>query len=326
MANFIDDRDLNRDQRLHLLQWAWELKHGRALLDPQSRCLQGREIALYMTKPSLRTRVSFTVAIRKLGGNVIELGPQSTKLGKGEDMEEWAAVLGSMVDAIVARVHEHAWFDDLVKYAGKPVVNALSDTLHPCQGLADAFTVWENARLRGDSDAQSAASFFARPQRWAWIGDGNNVAHSLMLTCASLGVQLGVASPAGYEPSAAILQSARTIHPLGADGIVVGEAPQDAVAGASAVFTDVWVSMGEEATKGGAAAQATRDAFVPYRVNQQLMNKAKGDAIFMHCLPAEPGNEVTSDVLRGPQSRVLAEAENRLWTTLALLSQWVFTG
>ncbi len=319
MAHLLDDRDLNGDTRLDLLDATWATKHEGALHD--ARPLSGKHLAVVMAKPSLRTRVSFTVAIRDLGGDVVEVGAHNTKLGKGEEMEEWAGVLGRMVQGIVARVHAQAELEALAAHSGVPVINALSDRLHPCQGLADAFTAWEAARLAGQPDSASARAYYGRPHRWAYLGDGNNVAHSLLLTAADLGVVLTLACPPGHEPDATIVQAARAHHPAGADGIRVVHEAGSAVAGAELVYTDTWISMGQESTRDAATIRAR---FAPYRVDGAVMAAAAPGAIFMHCLPAQPGDEVTAQVLRGPASRVLDQAENRLWTSKTILAHHCF--
>jgi ornithine carbamoyltransferase len=318
MPHFLDDRDIDPATRLALLDAAWAIKHaGR---DP-GRPLAGKQVAVYMAKPSLRTRVSFTVAIRRLGGDTIEVGGHNTKLGKGEDLEEWAGVLGRMVDLIVARVFAQSELDGLVAHGGGvPVVNALSDLLHPCQGLADQLTVYEHARAAGRAHTSSAADFYGQPSTWAYLGDGNNIAHTMMLGCAQLGVTLRCAGPAEHQPDPAIVAAARAIHPRGAEGIVVGTDADAAVRGANVVHADTWVSMGQE----GALDEAeVRRRFLPYQVDAARMGRAAPGAIFMHCLPAEPGKEVTAQVLRGPSSVILDQAENRLWSTIALLAEHV---
>jgi ornithine carbamoyltransferase len=318
MPHFLDDRDITRDQRLALLDATWAIKHGGR--DP-GKPLAGKTVAVYMSKPSLRTRVSFTVAIRKLGGDTIEIGAHNTKLGKGEDLEEWAGVVGRMCDVIVARVFEQAELDGLAKHSGSvPVINALSDLLHPCQGLADAFTVYEHAKKAGKNNTGSAGEFYSQPQTWAYLGDGNNITHTMMLSCAHLGVTLRSACPDKHQPSAAIVTSARELHPHGADGILVGTDADAAVAGANVVHADTWVSMGQE---GSLDPGEVKRRFEPFRVDDARMAKAASDAIFMHCLPAEPGKEVTPEVLRGPQSVILDQAENRLWTSVSLLATHV---
>lgn len=318
MAHFLDDRDLTRDRRLDLLEATWALKHGGAATP---KPLLGKHVAVIMSKPSLRTRVSFTVAIRNLGGEVVEVSAMNTKLGKGEDLQEWAAVLGRMVDGMVARVFGHDEILALAEFGGVPVVNALTDLLHPCQAVADAFTVWEHAKKGGAKHSQSAAAFYAQPHKWAYLGDGNNVAHSLILTAGSLGVTLAIASPKGREPDPGIVAAARALHPNGDAGILVGNDAAGAADGASMVYTDTWVSMGQEGLE---TEQAVKDTFGPFQVDEKLMSTALPEAIFMHCLPAEPGKEVTADILRGKSSVVLDQAENRLWTSKSILANHVF--
>ncbi|RMG93576.1 MAG: ornithine carbamoyltransferase [Deltaproteobacteria bacterium] len=319
MNHLRTDRDLDHATRLDLLEGAWAAKYEGALAD--ARPMVGRHAAIVMSKPSLRTRVSFTVAVHRLGGHTVEVGASNTKLGKGEELQEWAAVLGRMVDAIVARVHGQEEIEALASFAGVPVVNALSDLWHPCQGLADAFTAWEAARLAGEPHAGTAAEYFDRPHTWAYLGDGNNVLHSLMWTCADLGIGLRVACPEGFGPDPGIVDAARRHHRRGPEGIVLVADPRAAVDGAEVVYTDTWISMGEEGSKDARAIEA---AFAPYRVDAGLMAAAAPGASFLHCLPAQPGAECTAEVLRGPASRVLDQAENRLWTTMALLAHHVF--
>jgi len=202
-----------------------------------------------------------------------------------------------------------------------PVINALTDLLHPCQGLADAFTVWEQARLAKRPGSETAAEFFAGSHRWAYLGDGNNVAHSLMLTATDLGVTFAFAGPQGQMPDSEVVASARTLHPAGDAGVILGSDPQAAVAGADMVYTDTWVSMGQEGDK---SAEAMLNLYEGFQVDAAMMARAKAGAPFLHCLPAEPGVEVSTEVLRGPQSAVLDQAENRLWTSMALLAGHVY--
>ncbi len=318
MANLIDDRDLSRTELLSLLELTWKLKHeGWDAGLPLAR----KHVALVMAKPSLRTRVSFSVAIRDLGGSVIEVGSQNTKLGKGEHVREFAAVLGRMVDGIVARVFGHHELAELVEFSGVPVVNALSDLLHPCQAIADAFTVWEHARVAGAAHTDSAQAFFAQPHKLAYVGDGNNVAHSLMLTAANLGFMLALACPRSRQPDASILGDAQTRHPRGKAGIVLGDDPIRAVDGAQVVYTDTWVSMGQEHDH---TSEQVAEIYAGFQVDSTLMGRANSGALFMHCLPAEPGREVTASVLRGAESVVLDQAENRLHTAKAVLIRRVF--
>jgi ornithine carbamoyltransferase len=316
--HFIDDRDLDRAQRLAILETTWALKHEGK--DP-GKPMAGKQVAVCMSKPSLRTRVSFTVAVRGLGGDVVEVNASNTKLGAGEDLEEWAAVLGRMVDCIVARVHDHEDLIGFREYGGVPVINALSDLLHPMQGLADAFTVWEHARKSGAAGSESADAFFSQDSRWTWLGDGNNVTHSLMLTAASLGPTITMACPDGRQPDPKIVASARSIHPKGDGAVLTSTSAEDMIAGADMVYADTWVSYGQE---GDLTREDVERIFSPYRVDASMMARAKDSAIFLHCLPAHTGDEVTADVLRGPQSLILDQAENRLWTARALLSSHTF--
>ncbi len=318
LNHFIDDRDLDRDQRLAILEATWALKHEG--MNP-GRPLDGKHVAICMSKPSLRTRVSFTVAIRGLGGDVVEVNASNTKLGHGEDLEEWAAVLGSMVDCIVARVHGHEDLLGFCKYANVPVINALSDLVHPMQGLADAFTVWEHARKNNAPHSATAATFFSQDRKWTWLGDGNNVTHSLMLTAASLGTTIAVACPEGRAPAAEIVEAARQLHPKGNAGVILATDPGDVIAGSDMVYADTWVSYGQE---GDLTQDDIERIFSPYRVDTTMMNRADPKAVFLHCLPAHTGDEVTTEVLRGRQSLILDQAENRLWTTRSLLSQHTF--
>jgi len=318
MAHFIDDRDLDREQLLDILETTYRLKH---LDEDLGQPLAGKNLALVMTKPSLRTRTSFTVATRRLGGDIIEIGAHNTKLGKGEDMEEWAAVLGRMVDGIGARVHGHDDLHQLAKYSGVSVVNLLSDYLHPLQGVCDAYTAWEYAKKSGATDASSAKGYFETHPKWAWLGDGNNVAHTLMLTAANLGARLMLACPEGYDPDPEVVAAAKKLHPAGPDAIEVTRDPDAAVADADVVHTDTWVSMGQESDR---AALSVEDIFGPFQVDAARMARARDGAAFMHCLPAVPGQEMTAEVLRGAQSIVIDQAENRLWTVQTLLARRVF--
>ncbi len=316
--HFLDDRDLNRADQLDLLDTTWRLKHeGFDLGAP----LAGKTVAMVMSKPSLRTRTSFTVATRRLGGEILEIGAHNTKLGKGEDMEEWAAVLTSMVDGIGARVHGHEDLEALAKFGSKPVVNLLSDKLHPLQSLCDAYTVFESAKKQGLANSGSAAEYFGTSRKWAYLGDGNNIIHSMMLVAASLGVIIHAACPEGRAPDPALVKAARDLHPAGADGVRVDHDANAAAADADMISTDTWVSMGQE---GAMDRDAVRALFGPFQVDAARMALGKPGAVFMHCLPAVPGEEMTAEVLRGPQSIILEQAENRLWTVQTLLARKIF--
>ena len=284
----------------------WSAEDLRALLDlsaeikadPLGRfdALTGKTLAMIFEKPSTRTRVSFEVAMNRLGGQAMFLSPNDMQLGRGETIEDTAQVLSRFVEAIMARVFSHSTVEKLAT-GSVPVINGLSDLLHPCQALADALTLRER---------------FGNTQgvEMAYLGDGNNVCHSLINAAARLGIRLRVGTPAGYEPDPAIVAAARE---AGAD-IALTTDPREAVTGAQALYTDVWTSMGDEAE----AAERTR-ALEPFRVDASLMALASPEAVFLHCLPAHRGEEVTAEVLDGPQSVVFDQAENRMHTEQALL-------
>jgi len=268
------------------------------------RCLlPWRSVALLFEKPSLRTRVSFDLAVTQLGGHCLYLSPQEVGLGQREPVPDVARVLSRYVDCIVARVFEHSTLVSLAESASVAVVNALSDHEHPCQALADFLTIRE--RKGGLSGV-----------RLAYVGDGNNVARSLALLSGMLGVTFRIASPAGYELDGESVAQARSLAAACGTAIELLRDPVEAVTGADVVYTDTWISMGEEQE-----AAERRRAFAGYQVNASLMEQAGPDAVFMHCLPAHHGEEVTSDVLNGPASIVFDQAENRLHVQKAVLAQ-----
>lgn len=294
MKNYLSELDLDVEETMALLFRAKQLKAQRG--EPRSE-LAGRHVALYFEKPSVRTRVSFTVAVHELGGQVIELGPSNTKVGKGEDERDFAKVLGRYVHGLVARVFSQDKLQSMATYAGVPVINALSDERHPCQALADVLTIQERkGELRG--------------LRFAFVGEGNNVATSTGLLLAALGAQVRVASPAGYGLPPAVLDQAQ-----GLAGVLTQvEDPVAAVRAADVVYTDTWISMGQEAE-----AEARRKIFGRYRVDQDLMRHADDEAIVMHCLPAVRGEEIDGDLMYEERSALWDQAENRLHVQKALL-------
>ena len=259
--------------------------------------LAGYSLALVFEKPSLRTRVTFEVGMAQVGGATVYLAGQDVGLGRRESIADVARNLGRWVDVVAARTFAQATVDDLARHAGIPVVNALSDHEHPCQALADFFTLWERGLDLGRL-------------RLAWIGDGNNVCHSLILLAGLLGTEMVVAVPPGYEPDARVLETART---WGGRLRVTHDVPE-AARGADAIYTDAWVSMGQEAER-----ERRLEAFSRYQVNERVMGFAKPGAFAMHCLPAHRGEEITDDVLDGPQSIALDQAENRLHVQKAVL-------
>jgi ornithine carbamoyltransferase len=265
--------------------------------------LRGRCLGMIFQKPSTRTRVSFEVGMYQLGGQALYLGASDIQLHRGETIADTARVLSRYVSAIMARVFAHQDILDLAKHGSVPVINGLSDLLHPCQALADYFTLRER---RGSLDRLKIA----------YVGDGNNVCHELMIGAVKLGMSFACASPKGYEPNQLIVKATtRDAQKARVPVPVVTADPMAAVAGADVVYTDVWTSMGQEKE-----AQARVQAFKGYQVTTAMMSAAHPDAVFMHCLPAHRGEEVAAEVIDGPQSVVFDEAENRLHTQKALLA------
>jgi len=295
IANFRHDLDLSTEQLHSVLDMARQVKQSR---QSYASALKGRYVALLFEKPSLRTRMTFELAIKQLGGDCVT---QTGLIAEREPLKDVARNLARWTDAIVARTFSQETVEELARWSGLPVVNALSDLYHPCQALADIQTLREHfGRLRG--------------LKLAYVGDGNNVAHSLLLCCARLGIDCSVATPAGYEPDAGIIKDARELAKQPASEIVITNDAEAAVESAHAVYTDVWASMGQETE---AAIRNRR--FAPYQVNEPLLAKARKDAVFMHCLPAKRGLEVTDEVMESKQSVVFDQAENRLHVQKALL-------
>ena len=299
--------DLGPDALRALMPAAATLKRERQSGEVWPR-LNGRVLGMIFEKASTRTRVSFEVGMYELGGHAVYLSPQGSQIGRGEPVRDTARVLGSYCHAILIRTFSHDTLEELANYSQVPVINGLTDESHPCQVLADLFTVWERF---GDEGLTPGAN------RFAWIGDGNNMAHSWIEAAALLGLQLVLACPPGYEPDAAILARAHSsAHPRAR--IEVVSSPAEAAKGSLVVSTDVWASMGEEAEANERAL-----AFAGFRVDNDLMAKADPKAVVLHCLPAHRGEEITEEVLEGPQSMVFQQAENRLHAQKAALL-WVF--
>src|SRR3984957_3109626 len=266
-----------------------------------SEILRGKFIALIFEKPSLRTRVTFEVGIQSMGGSVVFLDHTQARLGERESIADVARNLERWVQGIVARVYEQRVLEEMAANAKIPVINALSDRFHPCQALADFFTLEEKfGNLRGF--------------KLAYVGDGNNVCHSLIFLAGRLGVNLRIATPADYTPSPEVIAETKRVARETKAKIELFTDPCEAVAGAQGVYTDSWTSMGFE------DEQKVRDAvFAPYQVNRELMALAAPDAVFMHCLPAHRGHEVTGEILDGAQSVVLDQSENRMYAQKAIL-------
>ncbi len=298
VRHFLSIHDLPQGAFWRLLDLS---RHIKALPMAYAHMLKGKALAMIFEKPSLRTRVTFEVGVQQLGGFAVCLGPQEIGLGKREAVIDVARNLSRWVHGIMARTFEHNTVVELARHATVPVINGLTDLLHPCQAMADYLTMLERkGRLAG--------------LRIAYVGDGNNVAHSLMFGAAQSGAHLVVATPHGYEPDRRIVQMAREDARVSGAVIEVTDDPREAVMGADVVYTDTWVSMGRESE-----AAVRREAFAAYQVNARLMAYARPDAIFMHCLPCHRGEEVTDEVIESSQSVVYDQAENRLHIQKAIM-------
>lgn len=301
MKDFISLHDLTAEELKGLLTVAFklksELKNGK-----DHEILKGKSLGMIFTKSSTRTRVSFEVGMSQLGGYPLFLSSNDIQLGRGETIYDTAKVLSRYLDGIMIRTYAHQDVLDLAKYADIPVINALTDLLHPCQVLADLMTIQEHkGKLEG--------------LKLAYVGDGNNMAHSLMYGCAKVGMDCAVAAPQAYQCDAEVIENAKDDFAKSGAALVLTEDPEEAVAGADVIYTDTWVSMGQEDEK----AQRQK-VFMPYQVNAKLFAKAQEDAVFMHCLPAYRGFEVTEEVIDGPQSVIFDEAENRLHAQKAVMA------
>jgi ornithine carbamoyltransferase len=293
--DFTRDLDLSQDELLALLNLTQQVKSAPARF---AKALTGKYISLLFEKPSLRTRMTFELAIKQLGGDaVLSTGP----IGDREPIRDIARNLDRWTNCIAARTFSQTTIDELAEWAAIPVINALSDRFHPCQALADVFTIQEKfGDLRG--------------LKLAFIGDGNNVANSLMLTALRLGMNFAIATPRGYEPDAEIVTQAQALAAVAGAELEITNDPAAATRGAHAVYTDVWASMGQEHEK-----EQRREHFARFQVNGELWQHAGADTVFLHCLPARRGEEVTDDVIESDQSAVFDQAENRLHVQKALL-------
>ncbi|MBZ4646637.1 MAG: ornithine carbamoyltransferase [Petroclostridium sp.] len=300
MKHLLSIHDLTVDEVQNILKLAEKLKYEQKN-GIQHHLLKGKTLGMIFTKSSTRTRVSFEVGMYQLGGYPLFLSSNDIQLGRGETIYDTANVLSRYVDGIMIRTFKHSDVEDLAKYGSVPVINGLTDLLHPCQALADLLTVYEHkSKLEG--------------LKMAYIGDGNNVAHSLLYGCAKVGMDIAVATPKGYECNAEIVENAKNDAKLTGCNITITNDPVEAISNADVVYTDTWVSMGQEAQK-----EERIKIFKPYQVNKELFAKAKQDAIFLHCLPAYRGFEVTEDIIDGPQSVIFDEAENRLHAQKAVM-------
>lgn len=291
--------DLNTDEVQELLQLAAQLKSGQI----NWRC--NKVLGLLFYKASTRTRVSFSVAMYQLGGQVIDLNPDVIQVSRGEPVQDTARVLDRYLDILAIRTFEQQQLETFARYAKIPVINALTDLEHPCQVLADLLTVKE---CFGEIAGLTLT----------YLGDGNNVAHSLLLGCALVGMNIRIATPTEYAPNSAIVERTRAIAPH--TEVTVTHDPIAAAKGAAVLYTDVWASMGQEAQ-----ADARIPVFKPYQINEQLLSVAEPNAIVLHCLPAHRGEEITTGILEGSQSRVWDQAENRMHAQKALLASLLGT-
>jgi ornithine carbamoyltransferase len=292
-TDFLAIPDFTTDELNHLFELAERMRDGTYDKKP----LAGKTLAMIFMKASTRTRVSFEVGTYQLGGHALFLSPRDVQLGRGEPIADTARVLSRYVNGIMIRTFAHQDVEELAKYADVPVINGLTDMLHPCQILADLLTVRQHLGSVGD-------------KKYAWIGDGNNMANSWINAAYRFGFDLDIACPEGYEPADHLLARAQKVAT-----VRVVRDPMEAAHGAHVVNTDVWASMGQE------QEQKDRErAFAGYTVSPQLMKEAVKDAIFLHCLPAHRGEEVSADVIDGPQSRVWDEAENRLHIQKAIMA------
>jgi ornithine carbamoyltransferase len=293
--------DLTKEEIEQILKTS-ELLKLQLLRGQEHPLLKGKTLAMIFEKPSTRTRVSFEVGMWQLGGYALYLSSSDLQLGRGETIGDTAQVLSRYVDGIMARVFAHQTILDLVSYSKVPVMNGLSDFSHPCQGLADLFTVYEKkGRLSG--------------LKLAYMGDGNNVAHSLIYGCSKVGMNITLGCPKGYEPDAQVVSRGKEEARKSGSDVIVTNDPNEAAKGADIIYTDVWASMGKEKER-----EERLKTFKPYQINTQLVKLAKEGHIFMHCLPAHRGEEVTDEVADSKHSVIFDQAENRMHTQKGLMA------
>jgi len=298
--SFIDLSDFERYELRQFLDTGHDLKRKQKRGEPHE-LLKGKSLAMIFMKSSTRTRVSFEVGMTQLGGHALYLESGGTQLGRGETIGDTAQVLSRYCDVIMARVFAHSDVADLAKYATVPVINGLSDLLHPCQIMADMMTIEEH---RGNLEGQKIV----------YVGDANNVSNSIMQGCTIMGMDVTIGSPKGYTPSNEIMKKASLLSKKYGTTLEIATNPEEAVKGADVIYTDTFFSMGQERLK------EKEDALMPFQVNKALVGKAKEDVIVMHCLPAHRDEELTSEVMDGPHSVVFDQAENRLHAQKGILA------
>ncbi|MFV8827354.1 ornithine carbamoyltransferase [Alkalihalobacterium sp. APHAB7] len=299
--DFLTLLDFSSDEIFYLLELAGQMKREQKE-GKVSNLLQGKSLGMIFENASTRTRVSFEVGMTQLGGHALFLSPRDLQIGRGEPISDTAQVLSRYVDAIMVRTNSHEKVEELAKYSTVPVINALTDYYHPCQALADLLTIYEQkGTFKGN--------------KLVYVGDGNNVAHSLVIAAAKVGMDVAVASPAGYEMNEDIVEKAYEVAKSTGSTIVITNNPVEAVTNADIIYTDVWASMGYESE-----LKDRELAFGPFQVNSELVSHAKNDYIFLHCLPAHRGEEVTAEIIDGQHSVIFDEAENRLHVQKAVLA------
>jgi ornithine carbamoyltransferase len=295
--DFVSFTDLSREEVLSIIDYAKKLKKDKFA----DRMLEGKSIGLIFMKQSTRTRLSFEVGVYQMGGQPIYISGSTTQLSRGEDIKDTARVMSRYLDGIVIRTFSHQEVEELAKYSSIPVINALTDYQHPCQVLADLMTI--------DEEFGSLEN-----KKVAYVGDGNNMANTLLLACALMGMDISVATPPNYEPNGKAVYKSLEIAKKTGSKITITNDPKEAVLEADVIYTDVWVSMGQENEKG------KKDVFKPFTVNKDLVLLAKPNAIVMHCLPAHKGEEITEDVFEQYSDVIFNQAENRLHVQKSLMS------
>ncbi len=299
--DLISINDLTLEEIYQIFEVAKTLKEDN-YIGRTHKVLEGKTLGMIFTKPSTRTRISFETGIYQLGGIGMYFGPNDLQLGKSESVADTAKVLSRYLSGIMIRTFAHSDVEELAKYASIPVINGLTDLLHPCQVLTDLFTILEKKKqLRG--------------LKFAYIGDGNNMAHSILHGCSKVGMNVYISSPSGYTPNEVIVNNANKNAAYMGSKVVITEDPIEAVKDADIVYTDVWASMGQEKE-----AEERKKKFIRYQVNPELVKNAKADYIFMHCLPAHRGDEVVNEVADSVNSVIFDEAENRLHVQKAIMA------
>ena len=299
--SFISINDLSQEKIFQIFDLSSSLKYKAMTGEPHA-LLAGKTLGMIFSKPSTRTRVSFEVGIYQLGGAGMYFGPNDLQLKRSESIPDTAKVLSRYLDGIMIRTFDHQDVIDLAKYASIPVINGLTDLLHPCQVLTDLFTILEKKRV-------------LKGLKLAYIGDGNNMSHSLLHGCSKVGMNISIAAPKGYKPRKQIVENAVINAKYTGSKIEILDDPVAAVKDADIIYTDVWASMGQEAE-----SEKRKKIFKKYQVNSQLVKHTKEDYLFMHCLPADRGDEVTDEIADSPNSVIFDEAENRLHVQKAIMT------